>query len=444
LDEVIFMLTRSWVLVAVPLVISLAASGRNLRAEEPRAWAQKHLDEIVELYRHFHAHPELSFLETETAARLAKELRASGVEVTENVGRTGVVGLLKNGDGPTIMLRTDLDALPVTEQTGLAYASKVKVKDPGTGVDVGVMHACGHDIHITNLIATARYLSQHKDQWKGTLMFVGQPAEERGSGAKAMIDDGLFTRFPKPKYAIALHDDATLAADKVGVRGGWSMANVDSVDVEIIGRGGHGAAPNTTVDPIVTAAQLILALQTIVSREMKPIEPAVVTVGSIHGGTKHNIISERCHLQLTVRSYSDEVREKILTAIRRKAKGICETAGCPHPPVIEVSEGTPALFNDEKLAARINDLFVKEFGKDNVSASEATMGGEDFSQYARAGVPVLMFRVGAVNAKRLARMKELGQDPPSLHSPVFYPDAEETLVTALHSLVAATLELLNK
>ena len=432
-------------MILLPLTAALMIGwGTRGIAVEPRQWAEQHLNEIVELYRHFHAHPELSFMEKETAARLAKELRDVGVEVTENVGGTGVVGLLKNGAGKTIMLRTDLDALPVTEQTGLAYASKVKVTDPSTGVEVGVMHACGHDIHIANLIATARYLAEHKDQWKGTVMFVGQPAEERGSGAKAMLEDGLFTKFPKPDCAIALHDDATLEAHKVGVRAGWSMANVDSVDITIIGRGGHGAAPHTTVDPIVTAAQLVLALQTVVSREMKPTEPAVVTVGSIHAGTKHNIISDRCHLQLTVRSYSDEVREKILGGIRRRAEGICQAAGCPEPPVIKVSEGTPALFNDEKLAARIQALFVKEFGADNVVESEATMGGEDFSQYARAGVPVLMFRVGAVEEKRLARMKELGQDPPSLHSPVFYPDAEITLVTALHSLAAATLELLKK
>ena len=433
------MLTRR-LLVAVLLSVGFALP---VRGEEPRAWAEKHLDEIFKLYQHFHSHPELSFMEKETAARLAKELRAAGVEVTENVGGFGVVGLLKNGSGKTIMLRTDLDALPVTEQTGLAYASKVKVTDPSTGDEVGVMHACGHDIHIANLIATARYLAEHKDQWKGTIMFVGQPAEERGSGAKAMLEDGLFEKFPKPDMAIALHDDANLAANKVGVRGGWSMANVDSVDVTIIGRGGHGAAPNTTVDPIVTAAQFVLALQTIVSREMKPIEPAVVTVGSIHAGTKHNIISDRCVMQLTVRSYSDAVREKILSAIRRKAEGICLAAGCPEKPVIKVSEGTPAVFNDEKLAARIKSLFEREFGKENVEESEATMGGEDFSQYARAGVPVLMFRVGAINEKRLARMKELGAVP-SLHSPIFYPDAEETLVTALHSLTAATLELLNK
>ncbi|HZL86745.1 MAG TPA: amidohydrolase [Pirellulaceae bacterium] len=438
------MLNRRLTLLAVPLVMLLNVSVRPAWCQDqPRAWAEKHLDEIVELYHHFHSHPELSFMEKETAARLAKELRAAGVEVTENVGGTGVVGVLKNGNGKTIMLRTDLDALPVTEQTGLAHASKVKVTDPTTGVEVGVMHACGHDIHIANLIATARYLAEHKSQWKGTIVFIGQPAEERGSGAKAMLEDGLFEKFPKPDLAIALHDDATLAAHKVGVRGGWSMANVDSIDITIIGRGGHGAAPHTTVDPIVTAAQLVLALQTVVSREMKPTDPAVVTVGSIHAGTKHNIISDRCQMQLTVRSYSDEVREKILSGIRRRAEGICQAAGCPEPPVIKISEGTPALFNDEQLAGRIRELFIKEFGKENVEESEATMGGEDFSQYARAGVPVLMFRVGAVEEKRLARMKELGQDPPSLHSPIFYPDAEITLVTALHSLVAATLDLLK-
>jgi amidohydrolase len=437
------MLTCRLKLLALPLALSLNVVAPAWSQEKPRAWAEKHLDEIVELYRHFHAHPELSFMEKETAARLAKELRAVGAEVTEKVGGTGVVGILKNGSGKTIMLRTDLDALPVTEQTGLAYASKVKVIDPSTGVEVGVMHACGHDIHIANLIATARYLAEHKDQWKGTVMFVGQPAEERGSGAKAMLEDGLFKKFPKPDVAIALHDDATLAAHKVGVRGGWSMANVDSVDITIVGRGGHGAAPHTTVDPIVTAAQLVLALQTIVSREMKPTDPAVVTVGSIHAGTKHNIISDRCLMQLTVRSYSDDVREKILSGIRRRAEGICQAAGCPEPPQIKVSEGTPALFNDEQLAGRIRELFIKEFGKEHVEESEATMGGEDFSQYARAGVPVLMFRVGAVEEKRLARMKELGQDPPSLHSPIFYPDAEITLVTGLHSLVIATLDLLK-
>lgn len=411
------------------------------RGETPREWAAANAEDLVQLYQHFHMHPELSFLEKETAARLAKELRATGVEVTEGVGGTGVVGVLKNGKGPTAMLRTDLDALPVTELTGLAYASKAKVKDP-SGVEVGVMHACGHDIHITNLVAMARYFSTHKDQWAGTLIFLGQPAEERGSGAKKMLDDKLFERFGKPDFALALHCDSNLATDQVGCRGGYMLANVDSVDITIRGRGGHGAMPHTTVDPIVTAAQLILSLQTIVSREMKPTDPAVVTVGSIHGGTKHNIIGDTCALQITVRSYSDSVRAHLLKSIQTKAEAISTAAGA-QKPLITISEGTPAMFNDEKLAARLSDVFQREFGKDKVIPGEPSMGGEDFSQYGRAGVPILMFRVGTVEPARLERLRKL-EAVPSLHSPLFYPDAEPTLITAAHSMIAATLELMKK
>jgi hippurate hydrolase len=412
----------------------------SISAEEPAAWAKAHMDELGELYRHFHRHPELSFQEKETAARLAKELKTVGCDVSENVGGTGVVGILKNGDGKTLLLRTDLDALPVTEQTGLAYASQVKVELDD--VETGVMHACGHDIHITNLIAAARWFAAHKDEWNGTLIFLGQPAEERGSGAKKMLDDGLFTRFPKPDYCLALHCDAELAAGKVGVRGGYALANVDSVDVTLIGKGGHGAYPHTTIDPIVMAAQFVLALQTIVSREIKPIEPCVITVGSIHGGTKHNIIGNDCHLQLTVRSYSDEVRKQLHDAIVRKAKAVAVGAGASAPKIV-FSEGTPAMFNDEKLAVRVREVFVKQFGNDNIDDPEPSMGGEDFSQYGRAGVPILMFRLGTIDPARLTRMKQLGQTPPSLHSPLYYPDAEPTLITGLQATVVATLELLK-
>jgi len=425
-------------------VVALAAMSGDVvpaRGQEPRAWAQAHVEELVELYRHFHTHPELSFFEKETAARLAKELSAVGAEVTENVGKTGVVGVLKNGAGPTVMLRTDLDALPVAEQTGLAYASQVKVK--GDAGETGVMHACGHDIHITNLIGVARWFAANKDQWKGTLIFLGQPAEERGSGAKAMLEDGLFTKFPKPDYCLALHVDSELETGKVGVRGGYALANVDSVDITLIGKGGHGAYPHTTIDPIVMAAQLVLSLQTIVSREIKPIEPCVITVGSIHGGTKHNIIGAECQLQLTVRSYTDEVRQQLHDAIIRKTKAVAAGAGAPEPK-ISFSEGTPAMFNDEKLAVRMREVFTRELGPTNVDDPEPSMGGEDFSQYGRAGVPILMYRLGTIEPKRLARMKELGQDPPSLHSPLYYPDAEESLVTGVQTMVAATLELLKK
>lgn len=411
------------------------------RAEEPQAWVKSHAEELVELYRHFHAHPELSFFETETAARFAKELKALGIEVTEEVGKTGVVGVLKNGEGKTVMLRTDLDALPVTEKTGLAYASQVKVKSEAG--ETGVMHACGHDIHITNLIGVARWFAEHKGEWKGTLIFLGQPAEERGSGAKAMLEDGLFTKFPKPDYVVALHCDSALATGQVGVRGGYALANVDSVDITLLGKGGHGAYPHATIDPIVMAAQLILSLQTIVSREIKPIEPCVITVGSIHAGTKHNIISSECQLQLTVRSYSDEVRQQLHDAIVRKTKAVAAGAGAPEPK-IQFSEGTPAMFNDEKLADRLREVFTRELGAENIDDPEPSMGGEDFSQYGRAGVPILMYRLGTIEPKRLARMKELGQEPPSLHSPLYYPDAEESLITGVHTMVTATLELLKK
>jgi amidohydrolase len=439
------MRTQRWLLIcAVSVVVGLAAASggaTSARGEAPAAWAESHADELVELYRHFHTHPELSFQEKETAARVAQELKAVGAEVTERVGGTGVVGILKNGEGKTVLLRTDLDALPVTEQTGLAYASQVKVKsDAG---ETGVMHACGHDIHITNLIATARWFAAHKDQWKGTLIFLGQPAEERGSGAKAMLEDGLFTKFPKPDYCLALHVDSELETGKVGVRGGYALANVDSVDITLIGKGGHGAYPHTTIDPIVMAAQLVLSLQTIVSREIKPIEPCVVTVGSIHGGTKHNIIGATCDLQLTVRSYTDEVRQQLKDAIIRKTKAVAAGAGAPDPK-ITFSEGTPAMFNDEKLAVRMREVFTRELGAANVDDPEPSMGGEDFSQYGRAGVPILMYRLGTIEPKRLARMKELGQDPPSLHSPLYYPDAEESLVIGVQTMVAATLELLKK
>jgi amidohydrolase len=305
-----------------------------------------------------------------------------------------------------------------------------------------VMHACGHDIHITNLIGTARWFAANKDQWHGTLMFLGQPAEERIGGAKVMLADGLFTKFPKPDYAIALHCASNLATGKVGVTPGFALANTDSVDITMIGKGGHGAYPHTTIDPIVMAAQLVLDLQTIVSREIRPLEPCVITVGSIHGGTKHNIIGNECHLQLTVRSYADDVREQMKAAIIRKAKAVAAGAGAPEPKVT-FTEGTPAMFNDEKLAARLHAVFVRELGKDNVETPEKELGGEDFSLYGRAGVPIHMFRLGTIDPQRLARMKQLGQEPPSLHSPIYYPDAEQSLITGIQTTVAAALELLK-
>lgn len=410
-------------------------------AETSRKWVDENVESLVELYRHFHTHPELSFQEAQTGERLAKELANAGAEVTTQVGGYGVVGLLRNGAGPTVMLRTDLDALPVVEQTNLVYASTVKVKE-ADGTEVGVMHACGHDVHMTNLVGVARYLAANKDRWQGTVMFIGQPAEERGAGATAMLKDGLFERFPKPDFAVAMHVDSGLATGKLAYRAGYALANVDSVDVTMLGRGGHGAYPHTTIDPIVQAAQFVMSVQTLVSREVKPIEPAVITVGSIHGGTKHNIIGNSCHLQLTVRSYDEDVRKLLLEGIARKAKAVAIGANAPEPK-IEISEGTPSLWNDEALAARLDPVLRHVVGAENVVDAEPSMGGEDFSQYGRAGVPILMIRLGAVDGQRLKRYEELGQAPPSLHSPLFYPDIEDALKISVPAMSEAAIALLH-
>ncbi len=428
---------NAFVTLCVAWVVSVSAVHAQ---DKPADWSKQHVDELLTVYQDFHSHPELSFCEERTAAKLAEELKSLGIEVTTGVGKTGVVGLLKNGDGPTIMIRTDLDALPVVEATGLPFASKVVAKDP-KGNDVGVMHACGHDIHITCLIGVARYLASHKDAWRGTVMFVGQPAEEVGNGAQAMLKDGLFTRFPRPKYALALHVDAALPAGQVGFRAGYILANVDSVDIVMKGKGGHGAYPHTTIDPVVLAAHLIVDLQSLISREKSPFEPAVITVGSIHGGTKHNIISDNCRLQLTVRSYSPEVRERLLEGIRRKAKAAALSAGAPEPTV-DFSDATPATRNDEALVERVVPVFRRVLGDDNVIPSEPSMGGEDFSEYGLAGVPIFMFRLGSVSADRLTEMKKGGKTPPSLHSPFYYPDARESITTGVTAMSAAVVDLL--
>jgi hippurate hydrolase len=423
------------------LVASIVALASPARAADVQSWVAANLESLIQLYRHLHQTPELSLHEEQTSERMAKELKDIGAEVHTRVGSFGVVGLLKNGAGPTVMVRCDMDALPVIEETQLVYASKVRVKDD-KGLETGVMHACGHDIHMTNLIGVARYLAQHKDQWRGTAILVCQPAEERGEGARKMLAAGLFTRFPKPDYALALHCDSKTATGKVGFKAGYALANVDSVDITIRGRGGHGAYPHTTIDPIVIAARLVLDLQTIVSREIKPTEPSVITVGSIHGGTKHNIIGDTCQLELTVRSYSDDVRKHLLDAIRRKANAAAASSGAPEP-TITLSEGTPATYNDDALVARLLPTMQKTLGATNVIPAEALMGGEDFSEYGRAGVPSFMFWLGAVDEKRLAGYKRLNQEPPSLHSPVFYPDAEATLTTGVTVMIAAVLELLG-
>ncbi len=405
-----------------------------------KQWIRAKLPNLMDVYYHLHMHPEVSYQEVETAKYLAKAWRDAGYRVTEGVGGHGLVGLLENGAGPTVMLRTDLDALPVTEATNLPFASKQTVLTD-SGASSGVMHACGHDVHMTNLIGVAQYLSAHREAWSGTLMLIGQPAEERGAGAKAMLADGLFERFPKPDFALALHCESATPTGKVALSPGYSLANVDSVDIVVKGQGGHGSAPESTIDPIVQAADLIMSLQTIVSREVKPSEPAVVTVGSIHGGTKHNIIGDSCHLQLTIRSYTDEVRQQVLAAIKRKAIAVAQAYDAPAPE-ITLSEGTPALKNDAQLTAKVAASFRRALGKENVLPMPPVMGGEDFSQFGLAGVPIVMYRLGVVSQQRLDRYESLGQVPPTLHSPTFYPDASQAFEVGLLSMISATLDLM--
>ena len=432
---------RKRLIYALLTTFPLAASTSDAVGSTPEQWVDEHLPGIVSLYQDLHRNPELSFREEKTSPRLAHELREVGATVTENVGGFGVVAVMENGAGKVLMLRADMDGLPVVEETGLPYASKVRVTDD-RGATVGVMHACGHEIHMANLIGVARFLSQNRPAWRGTLLFVCQPAEERGAGAEAMLADGLFARFPRPDFAVALHVGHDLPTGAIGYRAGYALANVDSVDITVRGRGGHGAYPHTTIDPIVIAARIVLDLQTIVSREVKPTEPAVITVGSIHGGTKHNIIGDDCHLQITVRSYTPAVRKQLHEGIRRVAVAAAAVAGAPEPEV-KISQGTPSLYNDPQLTERVAGTLRRVLGNLNVVDAEPSMGGEDFSRYGEAGVPICMFRLGAVRADRLKQFASRGAPPPSLHSPLFYPDAEETLQTGVIALASITLNLLN-
>lgn len=399
--------------------------------------------DLEKLYLDLHQNPELSFHEEKTAAKMADRLRALGFEVTTGIAKTGVVGILRNGKGPTVMLRTDLDALPVEEKTGLPYASKVTTTDDA-GETVHVMHACGHDVHMTSWIGAAALLSRAKDRWRGTLMMVGQPAEEKGGGAAKMLADGLFAKFPKPDFAFAIHDSAQAPAGTIQFISGYALANVDSVDVTIYGKGGHGAYPHTTIDPIVIAARTVLALQTVVGRENNPLDPAVVTVGAIHGGTKHNIIPDEVKLQLTVRSYKDDVRKRLLASIERIAKAEAAAAGAPKPPDVAVSEGTPATYNDPAVTKRVADALARGLGSANVSEAQPVMGGEDFSEYGRAGVPATLVWVGAVEPKKYEASKAGGASLASLHNSGFAPDREPTLRTGVKTVTLAALELLAK
>ena len=398
--------------------------------------------QVESLYIDLHKNPELSLHEEKTAAKLAERMRKLGYEVTTNVGGFGIVAILKNGPGPTLMIRTDMDALPVLEQTGLPYASKVTTHDDA-GIEVPVMHACGHDVHMATWIGTATILAKSKDLWKGTLMFIGQPAEERIVGAKMMLEAGLFQKFPKPDVALAIHDHDETPAGTVGVVPGYLMANSDAIDMIIYGRGGHGAYPQSTVDPIVIAARTVVALQTIVARENNPLDPAVVTVGSIHGGTKHNIIPDEVKLQLTVRSYKPEVREHLIAAIERIAKAESAAALAPKEPLVKVVESTKATYNDPALTERVGKVLRAALGDDNVLQPAPEMGAEDFSEFVGAGVPGVYLWVGAVAPAKIEAAKAGGPPLPTTHSSLFAPDREPTLRTAVLAETLAALELIN-
>ena len=410
-------------------------------------WSEENLS-MIELYKDLHSNPELSYKEEKTSKKLALLLRKLGYEVTEGIGGYGVVAHLKNGIGKTILIRADMDALPVEEKTGASYASKVKSINQ-VGQEVFTMHACGHDIHMTVLMGTANYMVKNKEKWQGDLILVLQPAEEVSGGARNMIKDGLFKKWPRPDYNLALHVSADIQAGKIGYLPGWAMANVDSVDIIIKGIGGHGAYPHKTKDPIVLTAQIINSLQTIISREIGPIEPAVLTVGSVHGGTKHNIIPNEVRLQLTLRSYTDEVRSKTISSIKRLTRGLAISAGIPpdlYPEVILKDEYTPAVFNNPDLVQKLESSFKKSIGSENIFKTSPVMGGEDFGMYGRDEpiIPTAIFWLGAVNKDVFEESKKENIPLPSLHSDLFLPDAEPTINTGITAMSQAAIDLFGE
>jgi len=398
--------------------------------------------EAQTLYLDLHEHPELSGHETRTAEIMAGKLRALGYEVTEHVGGTGVVAILKNGAGPVVMLRTELDALPVTEETGLPYASKVTAKDD-SGRSVGVMHACGHDVHMATLFGTAAIMARTKDTWHGTLMLVGQPAEEVIRGAKAMVDDGLFTKFPRPDVGVALHDENGIAVGQVGVTPGYSKAAADSLRITVYGKGGHGARPESTIDPVVMAASIVVRLQSIISREIHPGDAAVITVGYIQAGTKNNIISDHAEMGLTVRSYTPEVRQHLLAAIERVAKAEAMASGADKMPTVEHYESTGAVYNDTKLTQHEEAVLASVVGKNNVVHEPPLMTSEDWAVYVEQGIPGFYYTLGVADPQKLAAAHASHKELPSNHSPLFAPVYQPALHTGIATEVSILRDLLK-
>ena len=427
----------------VPLMIAMLASGavaadstRDVGQVVPELAAIQ--PELEALYKDLHQHPEIAFHEVRTADTLAKRLKALGYDVTTGVGKTGIVAVLRNGPGPVIMLRTELDALPVEEKTGLVFASKATMQNDA-GVTVHLAHACGHDLHMTGWLGTATVMAGRRDRWHGTLMLVGQPAEEIVGGASAMLADGLFTKFPKPDIVIGIHDEPTLPSGQIGFHEGYFRASADSVEVTIFGLGGHGAYPQRAVDPIVIAARSILGIQTIVSRETNPLSPAVITVGAIHAGTVGNIIPDQVQMLLTVRSFDPKVREHLLASLKRQLDAEATAAEAPALPSIKIVGGTDSVYNDPALTAHVAGVLRRELGPDSVREMPAQMGSEDFSQYGRAGAKSVLLHIGAVDPVELASGKTL----PGLHSPLWAPQVEPTLRSMIAAEIVMLTDLLN-
>jgi len=439
------------------LIFTIALlSTQGLAQQSLDALVDRELPQLVSTYKALHAAPELSHYEVKTSAFVAEQLRSFGYTVTERVGKYdrpqftgyGVVAIMKNGEGPTVLVRADMDALPVEEKNDVPYASKVKTKNDA-GQEVFVMHACGHDVHVTNLLGTAKVLAALKDQWRGTLVMVAQPAEETGDGARAMIADGLYTRFPKPNFVLGLHDHAEYEAGKVVYAPGYAMASATAVDLTIRGQGGHGSKPEATKDPVVIASQIVMALQTIISRENSPLDPAVVTIGSIHGGAKRNIIPDEVVLQLTIRTYKEEVRQRIVASIERITKGVALAAGVPEDraPVIKIieSENVPALYNEPQLTDRVMAAITKAVGSDNVAKASPIMASEDFGLYSLDHqIPSAYLWLGAIEPARVEASRKSGKPLPSWHSSLFQPEPAPTLRNGVKAMTAAVLELLKK
>ncbi|GAB5486704.1 MAG: M20 family metallopeptidase [Parasphingorhabdus sp.] len=434
-------------LLALAAALAVAQPVLAQESDLGTAIAADYDNKLEALFLDFHQNPELSYKETRTAAIMADEWRNSGFQVTENVGGTGVVAVMENGEGPTLMLRADMDGLPVKEDSGLSYASTA-TQVSIDGQEKPVMHACGHDVHITSLIGAARQLVKIKDQWKGTLVLIAQPAEERIGGARMMMEDGLYTRFPKPDFAVAFHVSAGTPTGKLDLAEGISYSSVDTVDIIVHGVGAHGASPHRGKDPIVMGSQIVMALQTIVTRDIAPLKPAIITVGSFQSGFKHNIISDKAVLQLTVRSDDADTRKKLLDGIKRISENVGRMAGMPEDklPEVKVSiESTPAVYNDSKLTKRIQGVFKSRFGNDIFdNQPRSGMGGEDFAYFVapNTDVPGVYFAVGGTPQADFDREKAGGAPVPSHHSPFFKVQPRESITLGTEAMVAATLELL--